>query len=174
MVFTTVYPKVVYCHAEKICIWLALLFTLSSWYSLGIWSDCPNKAPTVCLQQLLYEPRPEVHSVVPQAAAPHRGGEVRNRGVGGRNAASSTSLVIYWTTIWWQPLGSRTLISRRVWRSRKIWIEGIRRCALEGWIQWLTPIIPWEAEIGRIWEIPSQWKRWALCHVPISPAMQEA
>ena len=42
----------------------------------GIWSDCPDQAPTVCLQQLLHEPRSKVHPVVPEAAAPDRGGEV--------------------------------------------------------------------------------------------------
>lgn len=43
---------------------------------LGIWSDCPDKAPAVCLQQLLHDPRPEVYPVVPEAAASNRGGEV--------------------------------------------------------------------------------------------------
>ena len=44
--------------------------------ALGIWSHCPNQALTVCLQQLLHDPRPKVHPVVPGAAAPDRGGEV--------------------------------------------------------------------------------------------------
>ena len=44
--------------------------------ALGIWSDCTDQALTVCLQQLLHESRSKVYPVVPEAAAPNRGGEV--------------------------------------------------------------------------------------------------
>lgn len=73
-----VYPNVA-CFMLTRCVfggpyYSCFLFGVLS--ALGIWSDCTDKALAICLQQLLYEPRPKVHPVVPEAAAPNWGGEV--------------------------------------------------------------------------------------------------
>lgn len=84
-------------HISHSCFLFGVLFTL------GIRSDCSDKALTVCLQQLLHDPGPQIHPVVPAAAASHRGGEVgpavtvreelgcseRNTGPQGRSLSSA-------------------------------------------------------------------------------------
>lgn len=111
------------------------LFLFAILSALGIWSDCPNKALTICLQQLLYDPRPKVHPVVPEAAAPDRGGEV-----GGHSAHQGKAvllargilhpaphLAIYATAVKWA--ATRASVFKGAWCSRKSRIDGSRRCA---------------------------------------------